>query len=137
MLRLVEGWIASSHTDAVWQYLATLGGLERERGSQVVVRHLVSQVGAEGALRRIEQLPDEPPLGAFKDKVRRTAVALVARSQPAAAIAVVEAHRGGPAGAPATAAERAGCRGCRSLDASCGALTLPRAQQPLEIDQYE
>jgi hypothetical protein len=70
--------------------------MDRERGSQVVVYHLVARGGADAALREIEQLAEAPPLGAFKQTLLHTAVGLVARIDPERAVAVVEAHRDDP-----------------------------------------
>ncbi len=93
---LIGGWLESGHTAGVWQYLAELqSDGDRERGSQVAVYHLVLRSGAEATLREIEELPEEPPLGAFKQRVLRTAVGLVARIEPERAISVVEAHPDG------------------------------------------
>ncbi len=91
---LIEGWVESGQTAGVWRYLAEIEtDRERERGSQVVVYHLVSREGADAALREIEELVVEPPRGAaFKKRVLRTAVGLVARIEPERAISVVEAY---------------------------------------------
>lgn len=90
---LIEGWADSGRTEGVWRYLAGLESpMDRERGSQVVVYHLVTRGGPDDAIREIEQLPDEPPLGAFKERVLRTAVGLIARSDPARAIELVDAE---------------------------------------------
>ncbi len=91
---LIEGWVESGHIAGVWRYLAELeSDRERERGSQVVLYHLVSREGAEATLREIEALPVESPRGAaFKRRVLRTAVGLVARIEPERAISLVEAY---------------------------------------------
>jgi len=96
---LVEGWADVASPEVLWRYLARLEqDIDRERGCQVVVRSRMLRVGAETALREIEDLPEEPALGRFKQNLLRTGVGLVARSQPDAAIAIAEAHRDDPSG---------------------------------------
>jgi hypothetical protein len=95
---LVEGW-ADSGDAGVWRYLAGLpAGMERERGTVVVVQQQMALGGPDAAIRRIEQLPQEPPMNAFKAQALRTAVGVLARSDPARAAALVEAHRDDPKG---------------------------------------
>jgi len=95
---LIEGWAEGGSLDSIWRYLSTLGGIERERGTQVVLRARIARVGAEATLREVEALPEKFPSTGFQDKLLRTAVGLVARSQPDVATAAVEAHREEPLG---------------------------------------
>jgi len=93
---LIEGWSESGHA-GVWRYLAGLPpGMDRERGIIIVVQQRMARDGAVAAIQEIEQLPDEPPMDAFKERALRTAVGVLARSDPARAAAIVEAHRDDP-----------------------------------------
>ena len=87
---LIEGWSEVASPESIWRFLNTQPDLDRELGAQVVLRSRMLRVGAEQMLREVAELPEE--FADFEVKLLRTAVGLAARSQPRAAIAVVEAH---------------------------------------------
>lgn len=95
---LIEGWAASGD-DGVWRYLAELRpGMEREGGISMVVRERIMRRGPDATLQEIEELPEEAAMASFRVHALRSAVGTLARSDPARATAVAEAHRDDPGG---------------------------------------
>ncbi len=95
---MIEGW-GESGQPGVWRYLASLEtGLDRERGTVVLLQHRIARGGSDVALREIEALPQEWAQEEFRASALRTLVGLVARTEPARATAIAESHRDDPEG---------------------------------------
>jgi hypothetical protein len=93
---LIEGW-SDSGQPGVWAYLASLPvGLDRERGLLALIQRRMQRAGVDAALRDVEQLPATPEGAEFRASALRSAAGLIARSDPARAIALVDAHRAEP-----------------------------------------
>jgi hypothetical protein len=86
--------VAESGDPEVWRYLARMGvGFEREQATVALLRQQMLTEGVEATIRTIDELSDEPPFPVFKSQSLRTAVGILARSDPVAASAIVQAHR--------------------------------------------
>jgi hypothetical protein len=92
---LVVGWAESGESE-IWTLVEGLEpGLERENASRHVMEAVLRREGPQALFRQVEELPPGAA-DRFKVAAFRTAGALVAGIDPAAATAFVAKHLGGP-----------------------------------------
>ena len=92
----ISGWDEST-TPGLFEYIQAMGpGQERQEALTVIARRRLARFGPEAAIEWVEDLPDDD-VTLKLNAIRRVAAA-AAEVDPAAAVAMIERHRGGEYG---------------------------------------
>jgi hypothetical protein len=91
-LRFISGWW-STGDPRIWSYLAEApNAMSREQATYALLRREIAAHGVDATIAKIEALPD-PEFTRFRPAALKTAIGMIARSQPERAARIVSAHR--------------------------------------------